>query len=242
MHRVMVGCPVRDRAWILPRYLAHLCRLRYPRELLSLCFVVNDSTDGTHDLLQQFAEAHRGEYRRVKLVVFDQGAIKDARRRDVRLQIFSTLASARNRLLEELTDEDYLFSVDSDVLVPPEALAALLACRKDIVAARVWNDRARTAPNFLCRGSRWYLHPATFPEHELFEVDVTGAVYLLSREVARQVRYGYHPQGEDVYFSEQARKAGFRLWVNPEVHCEHVLAPEEGSLSPAAEGAACSTS
>jgi GT2 family glycosyltransferase len=243
MNSVLIGCPVRDRAWILPHYLAHLYRLEYPKELSTLCFVLNDSTDGTQAILEDFARAHEHEYRRIKLVLFNQGAEKDVRQADIRRRVFLTLAKARNRFLEELGDEDYLFSVDSDVLVPPSALTELLACDKDIVAARIWNDPRKTIPNFLYRGPWYYRHYSAFPCPALFEVAITGAVYLLKRAVVEKVRYGDHLQGEDVYFCEDAQRHGFKLWVHTGVYCEHVMSPETAAeLPPGPEELPCSTS
>ena len=51
MSRVMIGCPVRNRAWILPDYLQHLRALKYPQEQIEYCFVINDSFDETRAIL-----------------------------------------------------------------------------------------------------------------------------------------------------------------------------------------------
>lgn len=51
----MIGCPVRNRAWILPQYLQHLTALVYPPDQVEYCFVINDSQDKTEALLQEFA-------------------------------------------------------------------------------------------------------------------------------------------------------------------------------------------
>ena len=51
MDDIMIGCPVRDREWILPKYLDSIYALSYPKENICLCFIVNDSTDNTLERL-----------------------------------------------------------------------------------------------------------------------------------------------------------------------------------------------
>jgi glycosyltransferase involved in cell wall biosynthesis len=57
----MIGCPVRNRAWILPAYLQSLEALDYPRERIIYCFIVNDCEDSTPDILGNFAHKYPGQ-------------------------------------------------------------------------------------------------------------------------------------------------------------------------------------
>jgi hypothetical protein len=55
-------------------------------------------------------------------------------------------------------------------------------------------------------------------------VDVTGANYLFKREVYDAgVRYGFHSQGEDVYWCERAQEAGFELYCDATLRPQHIL-------------------
>jgi glycosyltransferase involved in cell wall biosynthesis len=110
--KVMIGCPVRNRAWILPAYLQSLEALDYPRERIIYCFIVNDCEDSTPDILGNFAHKYPGQ---VYLVENNGGNTPHQRGQ----YSFKRLAYLRNLLLMEFlrSDCEYLFSVDSDILV-----------------------------------------------------------------------------------------------------------------------------
>src|SRR5690606_8484388 len=96
------------------------------------------------------------------------------------------------------SDCDYLFSVDTDILVPPNALSHLIARDKDIIGAHIWNTSDKRYPNFMryTDDERTKLrHVRNFEPGTMFEVDLTGAVYLIKRKVVEAgARYGYHRQ------------------------------------------------
>jgi len=225
----MLGCPVRNRDWILPKYLEHIYNLNFPKGNLSLCFIINDSTDKTFDLLIDFKRKNAREYGSILLVNMDLGQIEDKRTSAVRREIYKGLAELRNVLLDVANQEnvDYLFSVDSDILVPQFALTSLILSKKDIVSGQIWNDPSKTFPNIMIKKDGKYIHYKNFPRESLFPCDVTGAVYLLKKEVIQNVRYAFHPLGEDVAFCENAQEKGFSIWCNSAVTCEHILRSED---------------
>jgi hypothetical protein len=116
--------------------------------------------------------------------------------------------------------------VDSDVIVPPHALHELVAADKPVVAGVIANlpglsVEESPAHNFLFRCGDLYRHERTVPEG-VFEVDLTGAVVLIRRDVVEAgVRYEGRRSGEDVGFCEQAKAKGFRLWCHGGVRCDH---------------------
>ncbi|MBX6377289.1 MAG: glycosyltransferase family 2 protein [Clostridia bacterium] len=229
---VLVGAPVHNRAWILPAYLEALARLDYPADRLSFAFVVNDSTDESLAILRRFQS--RGGYRRIEVVELRTGLPPDRRWRRAELGVYRRLALARNRLLAMLRDERFLFSVDTDILVPPDALARLLANDRDVCAALVYNDARNLYPNAMCDVGGRLVHCFHFPPDRPFRVAVTGAVYLLSARVCRVARYDDHPLGEDVPFCQAARAVGFELWLDPRVRCRHVMHPSWLTADPSA--------
>jgi len=222
---IMIGCPVRNRDWILPKYLKCIYEIDYPKEKIIPCFIVNDSTDNSEKILNDFMIEHGHEYKDFIIYIKNLGQVEDKRQYEIRQKIYHSLAKLRNRLLNCAIDKnvDYLLSVDSDILVPPHILKNLLADDKDIVAAQIWNDSGQKYPNIMIEKNGKFVHYFDFPKQSLFKCDVTGAVYLIKKKVLNSIRYEYHKQGEDVGFCLSARNKGFEIWVDSRVQCKHIM-------------------
>lgn len=226
--RILIGAPVHQRDWILPVYLKRLEELEYPEDLLSFAFVINDSTDESKAILKAWKEENSSRYRQVHLAEKNLGFPPDLRSNRHRDGIFYRLVQARNALLDLLTDEDYLFSIDTDILVQKHTLNWLLANQRDLCSALIFNDRRRRFPNIMKVSEKGNLvHYRDFPRKQLFPVAVTGAVFLASRNLARSTRYSFHPQGEDVAFCLEARRQGYQLWCDSRIRPRHVMYRED---------------
>ena len=228
--KVMIGAPVRDRAWILPRYLDAIYKLDYPRKNISLCFILNDSTDDSKDILFKFMDDHNTEYASISIEEINFGTPKDIRYNRCSEGIYTSLASLRNELLDSLNDEDYFFSIDSDIIVPAGALKRLINDKRDIVAGVILNSNLWCLDNctnvMLGTDGDWnHLTESNISPARLEECFITGAVYLISQKVVKdkKVRYGSDKNGEDIVLCENARKAGYTLWFDSGVICAHNL-------------------
>lgn len=156
---VLVGTVVQNKAWAILPHLESILAQDYPREKISLTYYVNDSTDGTKEKLVERLQKikQEGVYRRIKVVEVNYG-YKDLRRTRPNLNVvlarendperavarFAHFARVRNAWLKLREDEEYYFSVDSDVILKqPFALRQLVGRGKDIVAAPVSNSENR---------------------------------------------------------------------------------------------------
>lgn len=223
----MIGCPVRNRAWVLPAYLKHLQELQCEGYTVEYCFIINDCTDETPQILRDFAAQ---QTRTVKLITADYprtvkpGFIRGHYN-------FSHLAWLRNILLKELIKSDcaYLFSVDSDILVPAETLQTLLADNCDIISALVCNGHQlgnMSLYNILHKSDDGsYIHIRDFPRDRIFPVDCTGAAYLIRRRVIADFGVHYTAQwgAEDIGFCEIARQKGLNIYCDGRVECIHLM-------------------
>lgn len=221
--QVMIGCPVRNRAWILPLYLQHLTALSYPSDQVEYCFVINDSQDETELILQEFARLFP-----VRLL-YDNSSRPGGWQRG--FYQFSRLAQLRNRLLDAFLQSDchYLFSVDSDILVPPHALQQLLQAGKDMVSALVCNG-AEIGDDQFYNIFNWendrLLPIRNFPRNQVFPVDCTGAACLIKRRVIEAgVRYNSSWGPEDIGFCREVKKHGFAIFCHGSIECVHVMKP-----------------
>jgi hypothetical protein len=240
---ITIGSPVRDRAWILPMHLQKILELDYPLKKITLLFLLNDCTDKSEDVLKLFSEHHADKFNQIILLRKDLGTSQDTREtHEKRKPVYYALADLRNTILDRI-ETPYYLSVDTDILMPPETLKVLLASQKNIVAGVIWNDyiaRPRAVypnarPNFLIEksvgGVRKLVSYTDYPLNTVFEVHTTGAVCLMSKAVCDSVRFEGSSLGEDIPFCINARKAGFRVWVNSSLFCHHIMIAYQGICS-----------
>jgi len=213
-----MGVPVRDRAAVMPEFLKSVRELDYPKENMGLHFIVNDSTDDTERILEEFKRDHGDDYRFCEVEIENLGAPKD-RRTTVRLKhIYRNLAYFRTKILRLVGryQADYLFTIDSDIYVRPPCLRRLLSFGVDVISAFVSVDYNKgRIGNMMVRKAKKVTGMTHVPNPEpgVYEVDSTGGVVLVSRRVAYSgVEYKFHPLGEDPGFVESLHENGFNAY------------------------------
>ncbi len=224
MGKVMIGCPVRNRAWILPEYLRCLEEIDYPDAKKSYCFIINDCVDETEQILEKFSKKWSGA---VRLVVANS-KIRGYRRGQYS---FQRLAHLRNLLLTQFlqSDCDHLFSIDSDILATANSLPDLINNDCDIVSCLVCNGHQvgdSSLYNVLLKDHQdHYSYMQNIPRDRLFRVDCTGAAYLIKRQVISQhgIRYSAFYGAEDIGFCEQATQQGLKIYCDGRLECPHVM-------------------
>jgi GT2 family glycosyltransferase len=228
--KIAIGCPVRNRAWVLPGYLKALDAIDYPDK--QYIFYENDSTDISADILRDFIHEHPNTWAESIYNV----SKPEHTRAGYSANNYGHLANIRNHFIDMFLcgDADYLLSIDSDIIVPPDTIAKLLplADNKTIVGAAISNIPGRDLDghvpgNFMISQGDTIIHPPEYPITGTVGVDVVGAVYLMPRKVLEDgVRYGAHWQGEDVAFCQQAKDKGYKLLVNMDCRPEHRMVEE----------------
>lgn len=235
---VTIAAPVRNRAWILNQYLHHIVNIDYPKKLINIHFVLNDSTDKSRDILINFQQKYRLEYNNIYIDTINRFVPEDKRISSIRNQhTYHHLSILRNYILSKVKT-DYLFSVDSDILVSPKSLLKLLFHNKDIISGLIYNGYIKDpvhpyrytnimkyeSDGVLRHVSNFYTKTAPLlKESKVLEIDVTGAMCLIKREVCRLAKYGWHYQGEDVYFCDTAKKNGFKIHCDISVFAQHIM-------------------
>lgn len=149
--------------------------------------------------------------------------------------IGSVITIARRNLVDIFlkSDFDYIWWVDSDMKFPIDAPMKLLARNKEIVGA---NYRRRRFPNPNFTGMSGtngkfteFQTTDNSPAMELIDVLPHGMV-LCKREVYEKIPQPHYLQeyvpelnleiGEDIYFCQQAQKAGYEVWCDQELSRE----------------------
>lgn len=221
----MVGCPLQNRAWILPSFLNSLQKLEYPKNDIHLAFLDDGSTDNSYNLLQQFKSIFEPIYYKID-IWRKTSEYQDTREKQRDYQHF---ADTRNTWLSMRNEDDYLiFSVDSDILVPPTILSQLIKdqynTRANIVSALIYNGfEVYNLATKSKMGHYIHLFPKT---NSIFNVDVTGACMLITRETLDAgCSFNFHRQGEDVAFCESVydRFGEGTIFCDTSIQPQHIM-------------------
>ena len=152
--------PTRNRQEFLPTFLERIYNLKYPKKLISIFTIINDSLDDSEKILYQFKKQYEHEYnqiyiKRVNLdtptydsnryaiitpkIIQNNGIQKVVPQNDTH-KVYKNLAKHRNSLLSK-ADGDFIFSIDTDIFCPLDILTKLLAHNTDYVSAFICNGK-----------------------------------------------------------------------------------------------------
>lgn len=245
--KVVVACPIFERAWILPRWLDALEAQKADVDL-SLFFCVTPGKDKTQDLI---AEAKASGQFEIDAQVFIGGGPEDHSRDWTDAARVGVIASKRNKLLDAVkaanAKYDYLLMLDSDVIVPPGGIAKLIETAKfekfDAVCPKVWVWSAFFVAMKYTSGRLSFFHRR---ERGIHPVDVvTSSACLMVERLASDgaVRYGVAERGKDfgwapgheingwnasecIFWSKAAKAKNYRLGVNCGIVFDHKMVKE----------------
>lgn len=219
--KVLIAAPLKQDVRIFREYQAALDRLIVPEGVtVDRFFVVNDCPEIISEI--------RGDY-----IVIDTG---DEYRKTENDHVWGQanldkMPRLRNACVQRVLDlgYNYLFSVDTDVILQPETLVTLLAAGKDIISEIFWT-------NHWCNAWMYDQYSGASAEWRtpgLYQVGMTGACTLMAADVFRAgVDYSPIPNlrllwGEDRSFCIRAACHGFELWVDTNYPATHLFTEEE---------------
>jgi cellulose synthase/poly-beta-1,6-N-acetylglucosamine synthase-like glycosyltransferase len=253
--KILIACPINDREWILPLYLEHIEMIDYPKDLISLYFILNNSSDNSDKILKEFRDKNKNKYNHIKIEIYNSKYnFKDTRETKNRIEnTFTWLSTLRNKILNECVKRkhDYLFSCDSDIIVRKDILKRLLSHDEDMVASLIYNgylfkpenesvdynsiENAYKFTNILNKsGIFGYKHitneiiknPQLIKENNLIEVDFTGAIFLAKRKVCEVGRYAWDKQGEDEPFCKSVKQKGYNIYCDISAYSQHMMSKD----------------
>lgn len=218
--RILVGCPVYQRAWILDRWFDHLDIQGYD---LDYTFALTLGTDDTLDVIER-----RTSKARIGFWPLDANH-SEKRKWDV--ERYSLLSDMRNRLLEyvRFIQPDYYFSLDSDILLPPDAISRLIEAAEsyDAVAPLVYLAPGNITNAFLGKKGQHFRRAPVYGAVQT--VDVICAAKLMTPAIYKDERVYYYPHhlGEDLGWSYKAQMCGFKLGFDTRVATKHIMDPRQ---------------
>lgn len=143
----------------------------------------------------------------------------------------------RNLIGEWSKKYDYLLSVDSDIVLPPDSLKKMLSADKDIISGlyiqRIPNTHTLEVYMDTPNGGVTNIPYEYIDGCGVVEIAACGmGCALIKGDVFRKLEYPHffyksaldhrETTSEDVYFCLKARQAGFTVWADESIRCEHI--------------------
>lgn len=232
--KIAVGCPIRNRAWILEEWVEHV-RIAFdlagvkPWWAFAIGVGPSGRDDGTRRLVTDLYKKESGIWTEIA-----EPEIQD--RRFWNLERYEQMANYRNRLLSLVqgTHPDYFLSLDSDILLHPATLMCLLETIKadhfvqgverkfDAVGGKAF--LSDSSPNITTYGT---LSPnggglQRINSDGIFPVQILMAVKLMA-PTAYNVNYCSNRFGEDIGWSLNCRDQGLTLGWDGRVTSKHIM-------------------
>ena len=209
---ILIASLIRDRGWILPEFLTHLDNINYPKDKIKLFFIINNSTDSSKEILANWDFSF---YNNCTIIEENFNNLKPDARGKSRRHIYTALTKLRNKVLSyfKYSKCDYLFTIDSDILVKPDILKELLSFNTEAASAVIYNDYGRgeigNCMNFTNERAK---HIKLEDVSNTFEADLSGAVTLYTREIInKNFKYKVSNKGEDYLFCKQLNEKGINF-------------------------------
>lgn len=224
--RLLIGCPVRDRGWILPKWYDHVLAAAenagFQDDEIGFVFVGQPHNDlETFDVIHWFAARYP------TTVLVSSEPTRNARSRNWSAARFHEMVGYRNALLGLVRDQepDLFLSLDSDILLAPQAISsafdAMSEYALDAVGLKCFmTDAHRSHPSYGMIAGGGLVRS----DHDgvLCSVDVIMAAKLMG-PAAYNTDYKLHRIGEDIGWSLAAKRTGVRLGWDGQLVNKHVM-------------------
>lgn len=218
---LIVGCPVRQRNWILPIWREHVL-MSAPKDVnVRFVFIVGSEDLETISKLSRWKDA--------TLIPVDEDPLRFHRDWGNRNR-YHHMVYLRNTLLSyvRVKQPDAFLSLDSDILLSRDTISQLLETLSeksfDAVGGLTYLDRVdRHCTNI----GAWKPNSSVFKRvvsNGVHEVDIIMAIKMMG-ERAYSVDYAYHKLGEDIGWSIRAKESGLTLGMDGRTPNKHIMVP-----------------
>lgn len=214
--RLLVGCPVRERSWILEHW-HDAVRTASERAGLrpEFLFVVGSDAHKDISLIDNLIRGER--------ITLEEPSRDDERAWNP--DRYQHMADLRNALLSRVRERepDVWWSLDSDIITHPDSLARGIRALEqfDAVGLRCYmTRRGRECPSYGMLNNGGLLRR---DQYGVFPVDVIMASKLMTPKAYGVDYVADRLLGEDIGWSQAARKAGCKLGWEGTTVSKHVM-------------------
>lgn len=252
MSKILIGSPVRVKNTVLNEFLIGLEEAEKGDNSITYYFVDDNVDEASSNLLEKFAEKNDAIIKKGNELYCNESQYDG---HNWKKDILKKVTVYKNTIINYCIDNgfDYLFLIDSDIVIDKRAILQLLSDNVDIVSNVFWNQWVKNGP--LTAQCFWipdiYLQdkefnvPRPFEESHkirmdmyeqlkkpgLYKVDGLGACTMISRHALEAgVNFTEIPNlkipGEDRPFCIRAGALGFDLYMDthyPAYHCSREI-------------------
>ena len=253
--RVLLGSPIRQEPVILKAFLDSLCSLEKDNISLDYFFIDDNDDSSSRDFLFSFSKETEAN------VIIEQGNKGDVyiRGEDThhwKENLVWKVAEYKNKIIEYCKQEgyDYLFFIDSDIVLHPKTLSHLISTNKDIISEIFWTkwhkgsielpqvwlyDHYSLVPKMRLENidqaesdKRYIGFIELLRKPGIYEVGGLGACTLISKYaliagVNFKEIYNISFWGEDRHFCIRAVALGLKLFVDTTYPAYHIYRKED---------------
>lgn len=247
--RVLIGTPIRQKAEILSNFLWSIKRLSLDAIDADFYFIDDNLEEASSQLIARFSEENHNTF--LAKSEDDKAYLCDENTHIWEEELIWKVAGFKNCIINKAREDkyDYLFLVDSDLVLQPQTLEYLVNCKKDIVSEIFWT---KWEPDFPILPQVWCCdqytlyncsRKETLSESQILErtlsflkelkvpgtykVGGLGACTLISKKAIQagvnfNEIYNTRLVGEDRHFCLRAAALGFELFVDTHYPAFHV--------------------
>lgn len=236
--RIAVGCPIRNRAWVVEEWIEHVRTAFYlagekPYWVFAIGLGPNGKDDGTQKLVTDLYKSGSGMWTEINEPEIPKERTWNGER-------YQQMADYRNRLLDVVrnTQADYFLSLDSDILIHPTGLMCLLETIRNLhtIAGQEVLYDAVGGKTFLSENSSHITSWGNLgpnggglrrqDSNGVFPCECIMAIKLMA-PTAYNIPYETHRLGEDIGWSLNCNKAGLHLGWDGRVANKHIMKPSD---------------
>lgn len=237
--RILIGSPVHQKTTILKEFLLSLKKLESDNLSVDYYFIDDNESPESSKLLLEFSKKYPQN------TIYEKIAIRHHYECTETTHYWNDelvwkVAGFRNKIILKAKQDnyDYLFLLDSDLVLHPKTLKRLITSQKDIISNIFWTKwfpEGNPAPqvvkyNQSNEESKIFTNNLKIPG--IYQVDFLGACTLISKNaITAGVNYdrleGITDPGEDVHFCRRAINAGFLLYVDTHYPAFHIYRESE---------------
>jgi len=232
--KIFIGVPTRNHAWALPKYLDAVLDLDYPKDKINIYFLVNDSPDGTFEILETFREKYSSDYCNVENEEINYGNLPDKREAGYRYILYPKFAVMKNHVKAKFLESgcDFWLQVDTDTIIKKDTLNLFLRHDKGYVCGTCSVDISGGygALNVLKRDANGEYKRVSYEALKsakgLLKVSWVGGIAFIRKDIAAKCNYHVVDKKRDdtLGFCQDIEACkGKSVWVDPEVFLEHMM-------------------